>query len=90
MSDIRIPKSMHGLAASSQSLLAGYEAALVAGEPSLAEAIKSSLPEGTANAELSSKALASYLTRCVNHLELQPFASLQTGALEFPETNEKL
>ena len=41
VSDVRIPKSMRGLAASSHSLLAGYEAAFAAGEPSLAEAIKS-------------------------------------------------
>jgi cytochrome b pre-mRNA-processing protein 3 len=89
VSDVRIPRSMRGLAASSQGLLAGYEAAFAAGEPSLAEAIKSSLPGETADVELSSKALASYLTRCVNQLELQPFASLQTGALEFPEAKEK-
>ncbi|MGB6766588.1 MAG: hypothetical protein WBE50_00575, partial [Methyloceanibacter sp.] len=82
-------KSTRGLAASSQSLLAGYEAAFATGEPSLAEAIKESLPRETANPELSSKALASYLMRCVNQLELQPLASLQTGALEFPEANEK-
>jgi cytochrome b pre-mRNA-processing protein 3 len=89
VSDVRIPKSTRGLAASSQSLLAGYEAAFATGEPSLAEAIKESLPRETANPELSSKALASYLMRCVNQLELQPLASLQTGALEFPEANEK-
>jgi cytochrome b pre-mRNA-processing protein 3 len=85
VSDIRVPKSMRGLAASSQRPLTGYEAAFATGEPS----IKESLPGETANPGLSSKALASYLTRCVNQLELQPLASLQTGALEFPEANEK-
>jgi cytochrome b pre-mRNA-processing protein 3 len=85
VSDFRVPKSMRGLAASSQRPLTGYEAAFATGEPS----IKESLPGETANPGLSSKALASYLTRCVNQLELQPLASLQTGALEFPEANEK-
>jgi cytochrome b pre-mRNA-processing protein 3 len=89
VSDVRIPRSMRGVATSSQGLLTGYESAFAAGEPSLAEATKSFLPGETANPELSSKALASYLTLCVKQLELQPFSSLQTGALEFPEANEK-
>jgi cytochrome b pre-mRNA-processing protein 3 len=85
VSDFRIPKSMRGLAASSQSLLLGYETAFVSAKSSFADAIRGALPGETGNKELSSKALASYLTVCVNALERQPFASLQRGVLEFPE-----
>jgi hypothetical protein len=46
------------------------------------------LPEGTANAELSSRALASYLWASVVALEQQTLASLNEGAIEFPEVSQ--
>jgi cytochrome b pre-mRNA-processing protein 3 len=88
VSDIRIPKKMRGLAASSMSLLQAYESALAKGWSSLAEAIEAALPDGTANPELSSRALASYLWASVIALEQQTFASLKEGAIEFPEVSE--
>ena len=49
VSDIRIPKKMRGLAASSMSLLQSYEGAFAKGQSALAEAIEATLPDGTAN-----------------------------------------
>jgi cytochrome b pre-mRNA-processing protein 3 len=88
VSDIRIPKKMRGLAASSLSLLQAYENALARGQSALAETIEAALPDGTANAELSSRALASYLWASVIGLEQQTYASLQEGAIEFPEVSQ--
>lgn len=88
VSDIRIPKKMRGLAASSMSLLQAYESALAQGQSALAEAIEDALPNGTARPELSSRALASYLWASVIALEQQTFASLKEGAIEFPEVSE--
>lgn len=88
VSDMPIPKKMRGLAASSLSLFQAYESAFARGQCSLAEAIEAALPDGTANAELSSRALASYLTGCVTALEQQTYASLLAGAIEFPEVSQ--
>lgn len=87
VSDMPIPKKMRGLAASSLSLFQAYES-FPKGQCSLAEAIEAALPDGTANAELSSRALASYLTGCVTALEQQTYASLLAGAIEFPEVSQ--
>jgi len=88
VSDLRIPKMMRGLAGSSRGLLQEYRTAFAEGEASLAEVIAASLPDETGGAELSSKALASYLRLCVKALEQQPFASLQAGVLDFPRVSE--
>jgi cytochrome b pre-mRNA-processing protein 3 len=88
VSDLRIPKKMRGLAASSLSLLHAYESALAGGKASLAETIEAALPEGTANAELTAEALASYLLACVTALAKQTLASLQGGAIEYPEVSQ--
>jgi cytochrome b pre-mRNA-processing protein 3 len=88
VSDLRIPKKMRGLAASRMSLFQAYESAFAKGASALAEAIAAALPDGTANAELSSGALASYLMTSVTALEQQTFASLKEGAIEFPEVGQ--
>ena len=88
VSDLRIPKKMRGLAASSLGLLRVYESALAGGEASLTEAIKAALPDGTEDAELTAEALASYLFRCVSAVERETLASLQSGAIEFPEVSQ--
>lgn len=88
VSDIRIPKKMRGLAASSMSLLQAYESAFAGGQGALAEIIEVALPDGTADAKLSSGALASYLSESVMSLERQTFASLKEGAIEFPEVSQ--
>lgn len=51
-------------------------------------AIKATLRAETENAELSSKALASYLLGYANSLDQQPFASLRGGQLEFPDVTK--
>jgi cytochrome b pre-mRNA-processing protein 3 len=87
VSDVRIPKKMRALA-SSMDLLRAYESAFAKGESALAKAIAAALPDGTANAELSSEALASYLMTSVTALEQQTFASFKEGAIEFPEVSQ--
>jgi cytochrome b pre-mRNA-processing protein 3 len=88
VSDLRIPKKMRCLAASSQSLLHAYASAFAKGESSLAEAIAAALPGDSGKAELSSGALASYLSASVMALEQQTLASLQEGAIEFLEASQ--
>jgi len=51
-------------------------------------AIKATLRDETENAELRSKALASYLLLGANSLDQQPFASLRGGQLEFPDVTK--
>lgn len=88
VSDIRIPKKMRGLAASSMSLLQAYESAFAGGQSALTETIEAALPDGTANAELCSRALASYLSASATALQRQTFASLKEGVIEFPEVSQ--
>jgi cytochrome b pre-mRNA-processing protein 3 len=85
VSDLRIPKRVRGLAASSQTLLEGYESAYTGGDATFAAAIAASLPLDPEHAGLSSERLASYLKASVKQLEQQPLASLQEGRLDFPE-----
>jgi len=88
VSDLRIPKKMRGLAASSMGLLQAYDSAFAKGQSSLAAAITAALPDNTENAELSSEALASYLLACATVLKQQTFASLLAGAIKFPEASQ--
>jgi hypothetical protein len=88
VSDLRIPKKMRGLAASSHGLFRAYENAFAEGEAPLAKALAEALPQGTENAEVSSGALASYLLASVAVLERQTFACLQRGAIKFPEVSQ--
>jgi cytochrome b pre-mRNA-processing protein 3 len=85
VSDLRIPKRVRGLAASSQALLEGYESAYAAGDAAFAAAIAASLPLDPEGAGLSSERLASYLKASVRQLEQQPLAPLRQGTLDFPE-----
>jgi hypothetical protein len=71
VSDIHVPKSMWGLTDSSPGLLLGATA-----KPLCRRHWRRSAVE-TDNTKLSSKALTSYLTVCVNSLERQPLATLQ-------------
>jgi hypothetical protein len=73
---------VRGLPASTQGLLANFEAAF-------ADAISAALPDETAYVELSSRTLASYLRDLVHALGQQPLASSQGGALEFPEVSQE-
>ena len=87
VSDLRIPKKMRDLAGTSRNLLQAYESAFAKGQSSLAGAIATALPDGTENRELSSGTLAPYLLASVTALKEQSFASLQEGAIEFPEVS---
>ncbi len=62
VSDLRIPKKMRGLAASSAAWLQAYEKALAKGEGALAETIANALPIGGAEANAAGTRLAHYLT----------------------------
>jgi cytochrome b pre-mRNA-processing protein 3 len=85
VSDLRIPKTVRGLAASSHALLESYETAFASGDASFAAAIAAALPLPSESARLSSELLASYLRASVRRLEQQPLASLQAGTLDVAE-----
>jgi cytochrome b pre-mRNA-processing protein 3 len=85
VSDLRVPQSMRRLAAASKGLFKDYETALAADQASLAHAIAASLPGETESAELSSRALASYLLASIDALDRQDIASLRAGAPDFAE-----
>lgn len=88
VSDLRIPKTMRGLAASSHTLLDELETGLGGGEVAFAGAIAARLPLPPEAAALSSARLASYLWAWVTELERQSVAAIAAGALDFPEVVE--
>jgi cytochrome b pre-mRNA-processing protein 3 len=85
VSDLRIPKKMRGLAASSAALLQGYEKALAKGEAALAESITAAFPIEGEEARAAATHLAHYLTESVQSLEREANATLRAGSLLFPE-----
>jgi cytochrome b pre-mRNA-processing protein 3 len=85
VSDLRVPKKMRALAGSAYALLETYDQAFAAGEAPLAAAIAASLPSQGEEAELSSKALASYLMSCAAALEREPLSAFAAGAIAFAE-----
>jgi cytochrome b pre-mRNA-processing protein 3 len=89
VSDLRVPKSMRGLAAASEGLFQDYETALAAGEDSLARAIAASLPGEMESAELTSRALASYLLASIEAFARQDIAPLRAGVPDFAEASVK-
>jgi hypothetical protein len=70
-------------------LFQDYATALERGEVPLAHAIAASLPDETERAELSSRALASYLLASIEALARQDIASLRAGVPGFPEASIK-
>ena len=68
VSDLRIPKRVRGLTASSHALLERYESAYAEGDAAFAAAIAASLPLNPERAGLSSERLASYLRASVKQL----------------------
>ena len=89
VSDLRVPKPMRGLAAASEGLFQDYETALAAGEDSLARAIAASLPGEMESAELTSRALASYLLASIEAFARQDIAPLRVGVPDFAEASVK-
>jgi cytochrome b pre-mRNA-processing protein 3 len=87
VSDLRVPKKMRALAGSAYALLETYDRAFAAGEAPLAAAVAASLPPHCEEAELSSKALASYLMSCAAALEREPLSAFAAGAIAFTEIN---
>ncbi len=89
VSDLRIPKKMRGLAASSAALLQAYEDAFESGEGALARAIAKALPlEGEAAQAVAAR-LAHYLRDCVRAFAQEPYAVLGAGTLRFPQMSGK-
>jgi cytochrome b pre-mRNA-processing protein 3 len=85
VSDLRIPKKMRGLAASSAALLQSYEDAYAAGEDAFAEEAARSLPmEGDA-AKQTAAQLAAYLREVMRCLRALTVAEIEAGRLRFPE-----
>lgn len=86
VSDLRIPKKMRALAASSAALLQAYERAFAAGEDALAKSIADALPldDGPA-ARAAGMRLAHYLRESVRSLEKEPYAALHASTLKLPD-----
>jgi cytochrome b pre-mRNA-processing protein 3 len=86
VSDLRIPKRMRELAASSAALLQAYEKALAKGEGALAETIAVVLPIEGGEAKAAGMHLAHYLRDSARSLEREPYAELRAGILALPDT----
>ena len=85
VSDLRIPKKMRGLAASSAFLLQTYEDAFAAGEGAFAAAIARSLPlEGNTANDVAAR-LTAYLSEVGCRLRSQSIEAIEAGRVEFPE-----
>ena len=85
VSDLRIPKKMRELAASSAALLQAYERAFAAGEGGLAKTIADALPLEAEAARAAGTHLAHYVGESIRSLEKEPLAALRAGTLSFPE-----
>ncbi len=84
MSDLRVPKTMRSLAASSAALLKGYERAFAGGEAELARAIAAALPLDGDDAEAAGTRLAHYVMECIRRLEAEPYPEIRAGGPTFP------
>jgi cytochrome b pre-mRNA-processing protein 3 len=85
VSDLRIPKKMRALTASSAALLETYEKAFAAGEGAFVAAIAESLPlEGDAAMHTAAR-LAAYLSEVMRALRTQAIAEIEAGRVRCPE-----
>jgi cytochrome b pre-mRNA-processing protein 3 len=89
VSDLRIPKKIRGLAASSAALLQAYEEAFAGCEGALAKTIEEALPVEEEAAKAAGTRLAHYLRESVRTLEQEPYAVLAAGTLRFPDISGK-
>ena len=89
VSDLRIPKKMRGLAATSAALLQAYERAFAAGEGGLAKTIADALPLEAEAARAAGTHLAHHVGESIRSLEKEPFAALRAGTLSFPEISPR-
>jgi cytochrome b pre-mRNA-processing protein 3 len=87
VSDLKIPKKVRGLAASSGTLLQAYEEAFASSDGAIEATIAGALPLEGGPAEAASRSLAPYLRGVVRHLEAEAFAALRAGELKFPEVS---
>ena len=86
VSDLRVPKKVRGLAASSAAVMQAYGEALAEGEGALAGAIAGTLPlDVESAAKAASGRLAPYVMAVVRHLEGQSPEDLYEGRLTFPD-----
>jgi cytochrome b pre-mRNA-processing protein 3 len=84
VSDLRVPKKMRGLAASSATLLQNFEDAYAAGEGAFAEAIAHSLPLEGETAQSCAAELTPYLSDVLQRLQTQSIAQIEAGRVAFP------
>lgn len=85
VSDLKVPKKMRSLAASSRGLIDGYEAALKLGPKQLAATIAEALPFVEDCAGPSSVRLSSYVRESIEHIERQSLLELEEGIVAFAE-----
>jgi cytochrome b pre-mRNA-processing protein 3 len=88
VSDLRIPKKMRGLAASSHALFESYDQASCAGERAFQAVIAESLPLESLPARAASLHLTPYLRTLRERLEAQPLARLLAGEFASVETED--
>jgi cytochrome b pre-mRNA-processing protein 3 len=85
VSDLRIPKKMRGLAASSASMLQSYETASTGEEGAFANTIAESLPMEGEAAKQTAAQLAPCLREVMRRLRARSMREIETGKLRFPE-----
>jgi cytochrome b pre-mRNA-processing protein 3 len=83
VSDLAIPKRIRGLAASSASLLQGYEEALAKSEPAVADAIAAAFSVKDPAVKAATGRLAHHLRQMTDTLAGQSLPSLADGQVTF-------
>jgi len=86
--DLRIPKKMRGLAASSAALLQSYAAGFATSDEALAATIAETLPLDGDAAMTAAQSLAPYLREVVRKLEAQQIYRLVAGKVKFHQISE--
>jgi len=89
VSDLKVPKAMRSLAASSRAIVEAYEDAFPLGGERLGAAIAQSLPFEVGQEGLSSSRLSSYVRESIARIERQALAELEGGTVAFAEIPHK-
>ena len=87
--DMRIGKRVKAMAEFFYGRIAAYEAGLVQGDASLAEALSRNVYRGLEVEAVQTLALAAYTRRQAAHLETQDCANLVAGRLTFASTESE-
>lgn len=83
--DLSVPKKVRKLVASGARQLEGFERALSQGEDAFEAAIAAALPEDARDPKAVSAALAPYVLKVIQDLEVQPIRTICAGTVDFPK-----